>query len=225
MKRDIHDIIVQPEGLQFSDGTVVDDGGDSAFSTGLMAFTGCERDKRLMPLFIKDGQIVRHPFQNFNTGTHSHDDPKSVSRDQVIAFFAGFDVNDLGNVHNSSDYLMLRKVCLNYAKSWKVNRDVLMPSNKLYLYKRAGVPAPTHIFVLGHLNFAFDLLVTVLISRFIDSEHEVNQSVVMSATYGKLHLSFLKKFHPNLWKTVKNYFCGWRQRCVIAERLEILLGV
>ena len=39
------------------------DGGDSARSTGLMAMAGSSFDSKLLPYFIKDGGLVRHPLQ------------------------------------------------------------------------------------------------------------------------------------------------------------------
>ena len=85
MRRDQYGIIIQTAAEDVN----YEDGGDSAFSTGLMAFSGSAQDAKLMPEFIVNGKLVRHPYQSFNTGTHPHNDPRSVSRDQVLAFFAG----------------------------------------------------------------------------------------------------------------------------------------
>ena len=69
--RDEHGIIVQQPEM---------DGGDSAFTTGIMAFSDSVADMFLSHKFIVGGQLVRHPYQTTNTGTAPHNDPKSVSR-------------------------------------------------------------------------------------------------------------------------------------------------
>jgi hypothetical protein len=223
MKRDQYDIIIQPDGLKIEvagSEVVVDDGGDSAFSTGLNGFGGSVRDKQLMPLFItQDNRIVRHPYQTYNTGTHPHNHPDGTSRDAVLAFFSGFDHQADKQVHNSTDYQKIRLACLNYANSWWINKDFNSPANRLYLYKRAGYRAPLYISILGRGIMALNITWTCLATRFYDKEFEVNQEFVQSATYGKLWFGYLKLLHPHLSWSLKFYFCKWRQRCEIALNL------
>ncbi len=162
------------------------DCGNSAFSTGLMAFCGSLQDIQLMPLFItEDHQLVRHPFQSANTGTHPHNDPRSVSRDQVIAFFAGLKwcVNE--NV---------RKACLKYAKGWRVNRDILGPAHKYYLYRCAGVEPSIVLTAFAYLHQGC----SILWDCYVKPNSEKNQSIVMNTIFGKRWIKFLYYNHPDL---------------------------
>jgi hypothetical protein len=202
MKRDDYGIIIQPDGAEV-DGKIFDDGGDSAFSTGLAAFGGSEFDARLMPSFIVSGQLVRHPFQAINTGTAPHNDPKATSRDQVIAFFAG-------TVHNWTP--RVARVCLTYAEGWRVNRDVLSPADKLYLYKAAQEKIPAWLAVVGRIWMVGEILVSAL----VNPKHEVNQISVKAYTFGRWWLWALFKLHPDLFGNLTEYFSGWRERGPIA---------
>jgi len=215
MKRDIHGIIVQDA----KEDPSYQDGGDSAFSTGLMAFGGSKRDFDLMPLFIQDGQLVRHPFQDANTGTAPHNDPKATSRDQVLAFFSGIAGKNYFNT-DSEDRLklfMVRTAATNYARSWRVNSDVLSFSNKLYLYKccDVGSLAPLWLELLGRLN----LFIDIIFACFINPKHEVNQITAAACVYGKGWAWLLYKLHPDLFGNLNEYFGGWRNRQEIADAM------
>lgn len=208
MLRDIHGIIVQPEGYKDAEHKIHDDGGDSAFSTGLNAWAGSKLDHELMPLFIKDGKLVRHPYQDFDTGTHPHNDPRATSRDQVLAFFSGL----------QSGFPMNEKVqeaCLNYAKGWRVNRDILSPANKAYLYMCAGYEVPFLLKPFSHVNKSLELYTNTK----INPNHEMNQSVVINSTFGEKYLRKLYTDHPNLFNNLIEYFGGWRGRLEIAENM------
>lgn len=201
MKRDQYGIIIQTEESNYADG------GDSAFSTGLMAFCGSHQDIKLMNLFITgDSRIVRHPFQDANTGTHPHNDPRSVSRDQVIAFFAGL---------KWSGSVFVRQACINYAKGWKVNRDILGPAHKYYLYKCAGVKPSKVLTFFAYIHQGC----SIVWDCFIKPNSEKNQSVVMNSVFGDNWLAFLCRNHPNIFNNIKDYFNGWRDKKEIGDAL------
>ena len=210
MKRDEYGIIIQANGTKVN-GQLVDDGGDSAFSTGINAFCGSEKDFQLMPLFIKNGKLVRHPYQTINTGTAPHNDPLATSADQVKGFFAG-----LHGRANEPSHSEVKQACLNYARGWRVNKDILSPANKLYLYKCADTKPPLWLSLLAYPNFTGELLVNTK----INPGHEQTQFPVMCCMYGAAWISLLREHHPDLFKNITEYFCTWRQRCEIASNLK-----
>jgi len=201
LPRDKYSIISQPN----QDGTV--DNGDSAFSTGLMAGSGSALDASLMPLFVKTGWLVRHPYSTDNTGTAPHNDPKATSRDQVVTFFFGAKIANNAQVNAA---------CMRYARGWRINSDVLAPHYKLYLYKCAGEKPPLWLLILGTMFQTLSLLFDV----YVKPDTEKNQSVAMNIVFGKPYITFLYKYHPNVFKNVNEYFCHWRQRCSIAAALN-----
>jgi hypothetical protein len=211
MKRDQHGIIIQTADHD----PKYEDGGDSAFSTGLMAMTGSQWDASLMGKFITSSyRLVRHPYQNFNTGTHPHNDPNSVSRDQTVAFYRGLPT--LKNYPEyGSDYHFVRQACLIQAGRWFVNRDILMPDVRMYLYMVAGARVPILLKLTGwplaFLNLIWDC--------FIKPDHEMNQSICKNSVYGKWWIGKLKKWHPDLYGNVHEYFDGWRDKKEIGDRI------
>lgn len=203
MKRDKFGIIIQAD----ESNPNYQDGGDSAFSTGLMAFCGSIEDIQLMPLFITDDfKLVRHPFQSANTGTHPHNDSRATSRDQVIAFFAGL---------KWSHDITVAKACLKYAKGWRVNRDILGPAHKYYLYKLAGVEPSTTLAFFAELHQACSLVWDC----YVKPNSEKNQSIVMNTIFGKRWIKFLYYNHPDLYANIHEYFDGWRDKKIIGDSL------
>ena len=192
--------------------------GDAPFSTGLMTFGGSEVDRNLMILFItSDYKIVRHPYQNFNTGTHPHNDPRSVSRDQVIAFFAGcIGQRNEWNVNHA--YVL--SACINYAKGWRVNRDILGPAHKYYLYKCAGVKPNIVLTAFAYLHQGL----SILWDCYVKPNSEKNQSIVMNTIFGKRWITFLYYNHPDLYKNIDVYFNGWRDKAEIGRGLKMRIG-
>lgn len=181
------------------------DGGDSAFSTGMMAMTGSKIDIKNMWLFIEDdGSIVRHPFQE------KWDDPKLTSRDQVVAFFAG--------ARNSDDETV-KSSALSYAKKWKVNKDILLPHVKGYLYLCAGKSIPLMLLPFAYLT----LILSILWDAFIKPNHEMNQSVAISSMYGRIWLSLLNNLHPNLKDNITCYFSGWRNKKQMGIEINLFI--
>ena len=210
MRRDRFGIIIQTD----ENNPDYEDGGDSAFSTGLMAFSGSKIDMAMMPFFIThDRRIMRHPFQSSNTGTHPHNDPRSVSRDQVIAFFAGCFID-------TTTHKFITEACLKYAQGWRVNRDILGPSHKYYLYKLAGVKPSTALTFFAYIHQGC----SILWDCYIKPHSEKNQSIVMNTVFGKRWIKFLRNNHPSIYKNVDTYFNGWRDRAEIGHGLKKVIA-
>jgi len=200
MKRDAHGIIGQTDVYDIN----YFDFGDSAFSTGIMAMTGSMTDVKLMPQFVINGKICRHPYDIKWSNTDL------TSRDQVVAFFAG-----LPQLRPFLGYEVVQNACLNYAKSWKVNSDVLLPNIKVYLYKCANVRPP-----LWLLALALPLQVLALLwDAFVKPKHEMNQSICVNSVYGTGWLRALKIMHPDLNGNIAEYYNGWRDKTAIGNRL------
>lgn len=201
--RDKYNIIVQQPDM---------DGGDSAFTTGIMAFSGSGQDRKLLVDFITlDYRLIRHPYQSHSTGTAPHNDPASISRDQVIAFFGS-----LYRLYFVSPALLIS--CKLYAENWFINKDFLSPMYRVYLYKLAKQKAPLYLYPLAYLNLALHLLWT----RFTD--HEMNQTVLTCAVYGKPWLKVLKLVHKDLYGNIREYFGGWRSKSEIGELFIAKIG-
>lgn len=188
--RDENNIIVQQPEM---------DGGDSAFTTGIMAFSGSVQDIFMAADFFINGKLVRHPYQTTNTGTAPHNDPKSVSRDQLIAFF-------------SCD-LFPREV-EQYAQSWFINSDFLSPMYRLYLYKLAQKRAPLYLYPLAYLNLVLHLIWAATI---MPKDDELNQTALMCAVYGRPWLKLLLILRPDTYQNITEYFSGWRDKSEIGQ--------
>lgn len=204
MKRDKYGIIIQT-----NEDPTYEDGGDSAFSTGIMAFCNSEQDKTLMKEFVKMTGICRHPYQE------KYQNPKETSRDQVKAFFAGLPMITSKDATNIQ-YAAIAATCLDYAKSWFVNSDFLLPADKFYLYKCADTPAPFWLYPLAYVNQAINLVWDC----YVAPENEMNQAVCTNIIYGKRWIKFLYRHHPNLTKNITDYFSGWRQKAEIGVLLN-----
>jgi hypothetical protein len=206
MQRDRHGIIIQS-----NEDPNYEDGGDSAFSTGLMAFSGSLEDVLLMPQFIIENKLVRHPYQP------AWNRPNLTSRDQVVAFFAGLHsvyIHNLSLVQQQS----VRSACIAYAKCGWVNKDILLPDVRLYLYKCAGINPPAITAIFGILFAALSLIWDC----FIKPNHEMNQTVCRNIVFGKKWIQTLVRWHPDLNKNLVNYFCGFpfRDKAEIGLALE-----
>lgn len=171
-------------------------GGDSAFSTGIMAFSGSLDDLFLMPKFIIDGKLVRHPYQEM------WNKPELTSRDQVMAFFAG-----------PTKSSQVSSACLSYAQGWFVNNDILAPADKYYLYLCSGANAPFWLKPIAYFNQFLNLLWDC----FIKPEDEKNQRILMNVAFGPWWIKTMYKWHPNLEKNVIDYFSGWRKKEAIGN--------
>ena len=178
------------------------DGGDSARSTGLMAMAGSSFDSKLLPYFIKDGGLVRHPLQT------QWNKPELTSRDQVLTFAAGV-----------SDYeTEARDAMLEYAQGWTVNKDILLPHNKLALYKCSNYGNPgVFITIFGYLFMFLHLLHAC----FIAPKEEQNQTIAMLSRFPTMMRWYLK-WHGNVEQNVTDYFSGypWRDQTEISEAIN-----
>ena len=209
IKRDHYGFIVQHN----ADYPEQADGGDTARSTGLMAMTGSFADKDLMDYLIHFGKLVRHPYQSSNGKDPSSPDfrnwtlPSETSRDQVLCYSAGVE----------KPMLAARLAMLNYAQGWFVNKDILLPHNKLALYKAAYYNNPgVFITVFGYL-FMF---LHVIYNALIKPEAEQNQTIAMLHRFPTLEKLFYR-LHPDIEGNLKAYFGGkpWRDQDEIAEAL------
>jgi hypothetical protein len=182
-----------------------------------MAGSGSLYDTSLMKLFIKENKLMRHPFQSTNTGTAPHNDPKSVSRDQVLAFFYGLNSDYFKTMtcNQEYEYCMLNKACSDYANSWFINSDINMPHNRLYLYKLAKKDTPLYIKLLGYPMMFLHLIWAC----FIKPKAEMCQTLIMCQIFGQWWIDKLDKWHPNLSGNIIEYFYGWRNRKEIADKL------
>lgn len=188
--RDENSIIVQQPEM---------DGGDSAFTTGIMAFSGSVIDMFVSRKFLINNQLVRHPYQTTNTGTAPHNDPKSVSRDQLVAFF-------------SCD--LFPREAEQYAQSWFINSDFLSPMYRLYLYKLAEKRAPLYLYPLAYLNLILHLIWAATI---MPKDDELNQTALTCAVYGRSWLKLLLILRPDTYKNITEYFSGWRNKPEIGK--------
>lgn len=214
MRRDVYGIIIQTDANNPS----YEDGGDSAFSTGLMAFCKSRLDLNLMRKFITQSlELVRHPFQSFNTGTHPHNDPRTISRDQTIAFYAG--LPNLAD-EDSNAYDAVKAACLIQAKKWWCNQDIMTPDVRGYLYLCAGADIPL---LLKPFAYLF-MYASLLWSCFIKPDHEMNQSICKCVVYGEWWITKLYKWHPDLTGNVHEYFDGWRDKKEIGDRLILKIA-
>jgi len=204
LTRDSLNIIVQPG----KEDPTWQDAGDSLARTGIMAMCGSEIDKENLSKFINDDNLlVRHPTQTTNTGTHPHNDPRSVSRDQLIGYAAGLlHIKRPTRAHAVVHY---------YASKWFVNKDFLAPDVRLMLYKASGYAVPLHIYALGY-PMAF---LTLLWHCFIRPDEEKNQAICQMSVLGPWWLGKLLKWHPDLGGNLVLYWGGWRDQIEIADEL------
>lgn len=212
--RDRYGIIIQTEPNR----PTYADGGDSAFSTGIMSMCTSIEDTLLMPKFIVGNKLVRHPHQ----AQHSTSD--KTSRDQVIAFFSGLPyLLSYTSIYEKTFYrraLDTQRACLTYAKGYFVNKDILLPHVKMYLYKCAGKRPPLPLALLG---YPF-LLLMIIFDAFIKPTHEMNQSVCITYTMGRRWLKLLYKLHPDLIGNLEQYYVKeWRDKEFMFKEFKQLI--
>lgn len=209
IKRDHYGFIVQHN----ADHPEQADGGDTARSTGLMAMTGSILDKILMVDLLVDDKVIRHPYQTSNGKDPSSPDfrnwtlPSETSRDQVLCYSAGVE----------RAMLNPRRSMLKYAQGWFVNKDILLPHNKLALYKAAYYGNPGVFITLFGYMFMF---LHVIYNALIKPEAEQNQTIAMLRRFPTLERLFYR-LHPDIEGNLKAYFGGkpWRDQDEIAEAL------
>jgi hypothetical protein len=190
IKRDEYGFIVQHPDM---------DGGDTLCRTGIMALCGSYEDACLLYQFIADGadgyrRLVRHPKQQ------KWNDPKETSRDQVVCAAASKG---------------LFRSILNYANQGRVNKDILDPGVRLYLYTSAKEKAPLWIRVLGKMN----LLAALVWNTKIKPDEEMNQFACICIVMGKWYAQKLIEWHPDIEKNIMAYWSGWRDQPEIGQAL------
>jgi hypothetical protein len=201
--RDGYKLIVQPG----KDNPKWLDGGDTPRATGLMAMCGSEQDINNMFTLTDGGELVRHPYQETNTGTHPHNDHRSVSRDQLMCYAAG-----LLSIQRPT---RLHSAVHNYASKWFINNDFLSPDVRLMLYKACKNSAPIHIVILGY----FQAFLTLIWHTKIRPDEEKNQVIAQMAVMGDWWIKKLFWWHPNLGTNLNEYWGGWRGQPEIAETI------
>lgn len=179
------------------------DAGDSASRTGLMAMAGSEVDKQLLWQFLtKDKELIRHPIDP------KWSDPLLTSRDQLVNWAGG-----AATLPKKWDNIVIFAALKKYSESNFINKDVLLPETRLFLYKCAGLQAPFWIKMLGYSLFFIKLVYNTKINPGI----EQNQMISMCSVYGKWWMRKLKAWHPDLERNLVEYWGGdeWRNQIEI----------
>jgi len=184
------------------------DTGDSSSRAGLMAMAGSDVDKALLWQFLtKDKELVRHPTDP------KWSDPLLTSRDQLINWAGG-----AATLPMKYDNLVIFAALKKYAESSFINKDVLLPETRLFLYKCAGLEAPIWIRALGYPLFFLKLVYNTKINPGI----EQNQIISMCAVYGKWWMRKIKAWHPDLEHNLVDYWGGeeWRNQIEISTAIS-----
>lgn len=201
IKRDHLNIIIQHN----ADWPLEADGGDSAARTGIMALCGSKEDQALLNEFVVADKLIRHP------GQPQWCTSDKTSRDQLIQWAAG--VFQYRKQFNTFSDFAIR----DYADDWFINKDFLPPDVKLYLHKCINMQEPLWLKILGYPN----MFLSLLWSCFVMPSNETNQMICMCSVYGKWWLRKLAKWHPNLNKSILDYWGGhpFRDQIEIADAL------
>lgn len=199
IKRDQFGIIVQhnPDYPEYADG------GDSAARTGVMALSGSTQDRALLYEFAIVDKLVRHPGQ---TQWCTSD---KTSRDQLVQW--------AGGVYTTLPTKVMLATVRYYSQSVFINKDILMPEVRLYLKKVVADDASLLLRAVGTFNFFLSLLW----SCFVMPNKESNQIICMCSVYGDWWLQKLRDWHPDLKKSIEDYWAGYpfRDQKEIGESL------
>lgn len=207
--RDQYGIIIQHNERGTVDPSYMD-GGDSARSTGIMALCENYEDRVHLQLFFKFETCdpVRHPYQK------PYNDPKEMSRDQLICLSAG--------CYEPTSTVASRSLAKWYdsRKSWFLNNDLLSPSHWFHIYCCCHVDrnADLRTILFRYISAVF-LLADILWSTKIKPNAEQNQIQCMVIVRGKWWLNLYCKLHPDWKKSVRDYFDSWRDQHEIGEAL------
>ena len=182
---------------------------DSAFLCGMLSLFGSSSDKALLAKYTKSSQLIRHP-----TGDQldqSVIDPISTSRDALIAWSS-----------TKVDDEQVNLTRLNYARKWFVNKDILLPHLKLYLYRQSGHKVDWYnlwLYLVAYKFLLLDILWFCLVSRFQtpEKQHEINQMLSLANSYGRFWLKLFFLLHKSPDENMKDYFCTWRNQSEIYD--------
>jgi hypothetical protein len=172
------------------------DGGDSANRTGIMALCGSAIDQLNVNLFFNSKGLVRHPHQ---TGW---DDPTKTSRDQLVSYAAGVYASK-----NTSQAESLQR----FYSGWRINKDILAPDVRGHLKRCAGMKT-------SFMENMF-LVISIFWSTKVCPKAEQNQIISMVIVAGGSYLEMYKKYHPDIKKSLIDYWSGWRDQPDIYESI------
>jgi len=183
---------------------------DSAFLCGILSLFGSEMDRDKLYNYIHSSNaLVRHPLGDANDQTSTH--PQDTSRDALVAWSS-----------TKTDNPSVNAARLSYARKWFINKDILLPHVRVYLYKQAQAKVDWYnlwMYPLAYIIVPLDILYTAAIARTqtVKAQHELNQSLCLANSYGKFFLKMLLKLHPTPDENMKDYFCSWRNQSEIYE--------
>lgn len=223
--RDDDNIICQPETSDTPGGPGVFppmhsahglvDGGDSAARTGAAAFCNSALDIGLLPKFVTNGIMVRHPKH------YPYNNPNNCTRDQLLAFLSGcwrsrslIISQELLKTHAARGY-----TCQNYEKdepgSQKKGNDSLLPDDIMYLHICGGEKST---FTEPYGQLALQAAIQVA-DRSIGTDR--TNLMLECIVCGRLNL--FVQVHQNYKEMLRWYFVddpsGNRQMGPIAEEL------
>lgn len=194
---------------------------DSAHLAGLMAFVGHEkmtRDKLLEYCEMnEDNEFVLRRCPNDRTDL----DPgnyKNCTRDQLIPYMAGLLAKDLP----------VAAIYLKGAaerRGWRAqNTEKDIPGSTKKFPDGADILDPSHI---GYMRICAGLEATwfqrlwmkakIIIDSTFFPMSEPNNIIVMSIIYG--YADMLKKWNPEIYRAISEYWTGWRNEPELAKML------
>lgn len=180
------------------------DGGDSSARSGILSLEYPEHKKNL-PLFIKDGGLVRHPYQTDLVNKYAANDPRGISRDSVVQYTVGVD----------DTMPEAQAVLLNYAEEGRINQDFLGSDVRLYLYKAAGKEPPYKLANQGKKW----MYISMTWNTEMEPDKEMNPFACMCIRLGNPWAKELVEYHPNIAANIRSYWSGWRDQSEIGEIL------
>jgi len=182
------------------DGSI--DATDSSFLTGMLGLFGSDEEDQRRHI-NNDLKLVRN--KNLDAWSKS---PLNTSRDQLIAW-ASVKAKDP----------ITRLVMQDYASKRFINKDILLPHLRLYLYKQAESKAPLWLRIVGPIIMFLDigLFCTIQNTKKVEEQHEINQILCLCNSYGKWALIMFFELHNTPDENMKDYFCGWRNQGEIYE--------
>lgn len=176
ISRDEYGIIIQTDPNDPS----YKDGGDSAARMGISALEN-PADRDWLFLFNSDTGLVRHPFQlNWN-------DPKLTSRDQLVQFLVG--------TKKSTAF-----VTWIFHNKLFINKDIILPDVRLYMYKCADMNPPLWLKILGNAN----MWLSLIWNTKLKPNEELNQFTCMCIRLG--WSKRLIDWHPDIEGNIRSYW-------------------
>lgn len=216
--RDEHDVIVQHRPSDPSYGKGGGDGGDSSRSSGIMATFGSKRDMgNLYFVHSTSRGFVRHLHQS------PHNDPSNFSRDQLIPLLSGFKAS-IENIESTTNYGYLQiikdllydrfsKSTFKYFPIFGLcqNKDLLAPDT---IWHWIVCGKFKWLYWYAPLGYLWQILHILYMTK-IAPEREQNQTICMAYSSGLIKLWMC--LHPNWEQSIKDYWCGWRNQCELAD--------